>query len=345
MTNCYNIEMARITQTDRNDDTKRSYLSKRRPISPSRIKLKCLAKQQQQQHQQQNQQELQLDNMPYRRQSPHPLSDGNYPQSSSRLCSAKSMEWNVGCENNNLHSPELNNNRHSHQNHEGQKNHYQSSIMGSISKAKSIDYLSSPFTSNNCLPEIQFSEISNRVAGVATTAVGAEDYDEINGAVSSLMISNQQKLSGSTFTVSSSVSTNYYDDGDSGILVNESGQCSILSDTQSVLQHHRDEIKTVYLRKSAETAGKSFGLLISQFARTFETDHNRFRIRHVLRNSEADLCGEICVGDEIISVNDVPAIELNFDQIQEIINAKTILRLVLQRGKNSPQLGSSRDIR
>lgn len=68
MTNCYNIEMARITQTDRNDDTKRSYLSKRRPISPSRIKLKYLAKQQQQQHQQQqNQQELQLDNIPYRR--------------------------------------------------------------------------------------------------------------------------------------------------------------------------------------------------------------------------------------------------------------------------------------
>lgn len=256
------------------------------------------------------------------------------------------MEWDVGCaaddgpENNNLNSPELNNNRHSHQTQQ-QKNHRQSSIMGSISKAKSIDYLSSPFNSNNSLPEIQFNEIGIRVAALG---------DEINGAVSSLMISNQKKLSGSTFTVfggdtinnSSSVSTNYYDDGDSGILVNDSGQCSILSDAQ---QHHGDEIKTVYLRRSAETAGKSFGLLISQFARTFETDHNRFRIRHVLRNSEADLSGEICVGDEIISVNDVPAIELNFDQIQEIINAKTVLRLVLQRGKSSPQLGSRRDIR
>lgn len=138
----------------------------------------------------------------------------------------------------------------------------------------------------------------------------------------------QNRLGGSTFTV------NHYDDGDSGILVNESGQCSMLSDGQSVQARDDEEegTRTVYLRRGAREDGpKSFGLLISQMARTFEADHNRFHIRHVVRNSEADLSGQVQVGDEIISANDVPAIELSFDQLQETLRAKAVLRLVLQR--------------
>lgn len=123
----------------------------------------------------------------------------------------------------------------------------------------------------------------------------------------------------------------------------------MLSEVHSLAQTTlRDEIRTVYLRRSREeAAGKSFGLLISQCARTFDMDtQNRFRIRHVLKNSEADCSGQIEVGDEIISVNDVPAIEVSFDQMQEIINnAKTVLRLVLQRSRATPLIASSGEIR
>lgn len=317
MTNCYNIEKARITQCDRNEESKRSYLSKRRPISPSRIKLKYLAKQQQQSQNQQESHCNEHSSRAYGRQSSQPNESAR--SSYHALSSAKSMEWHVREDDN----------RHSQPNYNDPINH-----CGSISKAKSIDYLSSSSDRPSPLPAIRYS---------TTTA-----DEEISGAASLLMITNnnnnnncanQKRLSGSTFTVfgdpvqsSSNHSSSYYDDGDSGILVNDSGQCSILSDVQSMIQA-RDELKTVYLRKSKDNEGKSFGLLISQFARSFETDHNRFRVRHVLKNSEADLSGEVQVGDEIITVNDVPAIEQSFDQMQDIINAKTVLRLVLQRGR------------
>lgn len=333
MTNCYNIEMARVTQCDGNEETKRSYLSKRRPISPSRIKLKYLAKQQQLQQQSLQQDPPQNESISYRRQSSQPNDSTsfycNYSSESPsctpspRLCTAKSMEWGVlGDEHHGRY-----NNRFSQPNRQYQDDHRQSSIRGSISKAKSIDFLS--FNQ----PDTQFSSSSLSSA-----------QEELAGAVGSLMLSNHQKnkLSGSTFTVFGGDAANHgYDDGDSGILVNDSGQCSILSsDAQSVQQQQRDEIKTVYLRKSNFAGKSSFGLLISQIARTFDTDHNRFRVRHVLRNSEADLSGEIQVGDEIISVNDIPTIEMSFDQIQEkITNAKSVLRLVLQRGGKSLQGG------
>ena len=185
-------------------------------------------------------------------------------------------------------------------------------------------------------------------------------------ASSMVMISNQRKLSGSTLTVfggeTTATSSSSYDDGDSGILVYDSGQSSMLSDGHSVVlqppcrgyqedDEPEEQLKTVYLRRTSDRVGKNFGLLISQIARTFETDHNRFRIRHVLKNSEADVSGELQVGDEIISVNDVPAIELSFDQMQEVINSKSVLRLVVQRsrrrmmGHGGSFKDSARDIR
>lgn len=316
--------MAQITQQqcDRNE-SKRSYLSKRRPVSPSRIKLKYLAKQQQQQQEtlnHNNNNNNSSSNLYYRHSSQPSTYDGS---SGSRMGSAKSMEWHVReRESSQSRESDLVNdqyNRHSQPNEKRLFDRRTTEGGGSISKAKSIDFLSTaPYESTNYRRSVDDVE------------------DELGGAMGALMISNQKKFSGSSFTVfgdgvgSAAQLANYYDDGDSGILVNESGQCSMLSDQQP---QQRDEIKTIYLRRSQHTPMKNFGLLISQIARSFETDHNRFRIRHVLRNSEADLSGQVVVGDEIISVNDVPAIELNFDQIQEMINAKTVLSLVLQRGR------------
>lgn len=303
-TNCYNIEQSRITQCDRSEEAKRNYLSKRRPISPSRIKLKYLAKQQQQQQQQTNNSKeaprLQDSfEKSYRKQFSNPNDYDYLPASTTTgvqpLSSSKSLEWHVRCDDS---TPKTATdecaaqvNRYSlHQPHPSPN-----LIRGSISKSKSIDYLSS------------FENQGDR----SDTPANRQLFD--SAAVSIATISNS-----------------YYDDGDSGILVNDSGQCSIMSDVPSV---QRDETKTVYLRRGKSEATKSFGLLISQIARTFDSDQNRFRIRHILKNSEADLSGQLQVGDEIISVNDVPAIELSFDEIQEMINGKTVLRLVLQRGR------------
>lgn len=318
MTNCYNIEQARITQCDRNEESKRSYLSKRRPISPSRIKLKYLTKQQQQQQQQEEERHHQNNpsstSAAYRRQSSIPYDtncSGNTSTSTSRpfLSSAKSMEWHVREEKN--HVPQ----ERYYNDVPNNNNQQQKQQRGSISKSKSIDYLSSI---SGQIPEIKLTEISPQRDEGELAARGC----------SSPMISNQKKFSGSSFTI---FGDDLHDDGDSGILVNESGQCSILSDVQHSL-------KTVYLRKSNAPLGKSFGLLISQFARTLDTDQNRFRVRHILRNSEADLSGEVQVGDEIISVNDVPAIEMNFDEMQELMDKKTVLRLVLQRGRGCREI-------
>lgn len=331
MTNCYNIEQARITQCDRNEESKRSYLSKRRPISPSRIKLKYLAKQQQQQQQSQSQQpgqesHHQNDSTSFRRQSSIPY-DTNCSGNTSRLflSSAKSMEWHVREDDHVSRERYYNNDAPNNNNQQKQQ-----LFMGSISKAKSIDFLSS-ITNGGQIPEIKLTEISPQRDNEEVEFGEICRISTINAAAargSSPMISNQKKFSGSSFTI---FGDDLHDDGDSGILVNESGQCSILSDVQHSL-------KTVYLRKSNAPVGKSFGLLISQFARTFDTDQNRFRVRHILRNSEADLSGEVQVGDEIISVNDFPAIEMNFDEMQQIMDKKSVLRLVLQRGRGCREI-------
>ena len=344
--------MARITRCEpsvggpEEMGSKRSYLSKRRPISPSRIKLKYLAKQQQQQPQPQDQ-----IYPSYHRQSSQPNESSLYgapvvntASNSPRLCTAKSMEWHVNSNTSQLAANEM----------LAQNNRQQSSIRGSsISKAKSTDFLSSTLHQPAPSPPRRTTH-----------------EDEMKGALASsmVMISNQRKLSGSTLTVfggetpTTATSSSSYDDGDSGILVYDSGQSSMLSDGHSVVlqppgrgyqenDEPEEQLKTVYLRRTSDRVGKNFGLLISQIARTFETDHNRFRIRHVLKNREADVSGELQVGDEIVSVNDVPAIELSFDQMQEVINSKSVLRLVVQRsrrrimGHGGSFKDSARDIR
>lgn len=349
--NCYNIEQQMVTHCDRNEEVKRSFLSKRRPISPSRIKLKFLARQESVQLQQRHR----LQPASERR---FPTTNGQAPPPlpPPRLSNAKSLEWDCSKDledaaarrNGALDSPAL-------------------------VKSKSIDYLTDlqqqqqprigvvdrsgpqqrPFTNSN--NNIYISNINNNYNQYGNCDPNA-NRSRVYGSsitINSLNVDNIMHLTKGSGGGGSGGGA--FEDNDSGILVNESGQCSMISDITTVAVAAAAPInmggttnttsttvndghcRTVYLRKTMPNS-KGYGLLISQMRDEFETptsggtdECNRFRVRHILKGSEAEICGQIRCGDEIISINDVPVRELSFGQMQDVINAKPVLRLVLVR--------------